>query len=110
MANPLGEKWAKVDSATLLKEVKFLMDNKKSFNFYVIHGGTNFAYTAGANSGGKGYEPDITSYDYDAPVNEQGAATPKYMSLRKLIGSYLPKGKSLFPIPAAVPTADSDHY
>ncbi len=55
------------------------MDNKKSFNFYVIHGGTNFGFTAGANSGGKGYEPDVTSYDYDAPINEQGRPTSKYM-------------------------------
>ena len=51
---------------------------KKSFNFYVAHGGTNFGFTAGANSGGKGYEPDVTSYDYDAPIDEQGRATPKY--------------------------------
>jgi beta-galactosidase GanA len=98
-----GEKWAKPDTSELLKEVKFLMDNKKSFNFYVIHGGTNFEYTAGANSGGKGYEPDITSYDYDAPINEQGQPTSKYMSLRKLISSYLPKGKTLPPIPDSVP-------
>jgi beta-galactosidase len=98
-----GEKWAKGDSAGLLKEVKFLMDNRKSFNFYVLSGGTNFEYTAGANSGGKGYEPDVTSYDYDAPVNEQGKATPMYMALRELIGSYLPKGKTLFPIPIPFP-------
>lgn len=78
------------------------MNNKKSFNFYVIHGGTNFGYTAGANSGGKGYEPDVTSYDYDAPVDEQGNATPKYMALRKLLGSYLLKGKKLPPIPSPV--------
>ena len=101
-----GEKWAKPDSAGLLNEVKFLMDNKKSFNFYVIHGGTNFGYTAGANSGGKGYEPDVTSYNYDAPVNEQGQATPKYMALRKLLGSYLPKGKKLIPIPDPIPTIE----
>jgi beta-galactosidase len=94
-----GEKWARPDTAELLKEVKFLMDNKKSFNFYVIHGGTNFGFTAGGNSGRKGYEPDVTSYDYDAPVNEQGQATPKYTALRKLIGSYLPKGKKLPPVP-----------
>lgn len=100
-----GEKWAKPDSAALLKEVKFLMDNKKSFNFYVIDGGTNFGFTAGANSGGKGYEPDVTSYDYDAPINEQGVATPKYMALRTLISSYLPKGKKLIPIPDQVSTA-----
>jgi beta-galactosidase len=98
-----GENWAKPDTNALYKEVKFLMDNKKSFNFYVIEGGTNFGYTAGANSGGKGYEPDITSYDYDAPINEQGRVTPKYTALRNLINSYLPKGKKPFPIPEPVP-------
>jgi beta-galactosidase len=97
-----GEEWAKPDTISLLKEVRYLMDNRKSFNFYVLHGGTNFGFTAGANSGGNGYEPDVTSYDYDAPVNEQGVATPKYLALRKLIGSYLPKGKKLPPIPEPV--------
>jgi beta-galactosidase len=101
-----GEKWAKRDSADLLSEVKFLMDNKKSFNFYVIQGGTNFGYTAGANSGGKGYEPDVTSYDYDAPINEQGRPTHMYMALRDLIGSYLPKGKKSFPIPNPFPAIE----
>jgi beta-galactosidase len=98
-----GENWAKPDTSDLLKEVRFLMDNKKSFNFYVIHGGTNFEYTAGANSGGKGYEPAVTSYDYDAPINEQGQPTTKYMALRKLISSYLPKGKTLPSIPDSIP-------
>ncbi|MHB8904556.1 MAG: beta-galactosidase [Melioribacteraceae bacterium] len=86
-----GEKWARPDTIDLMKEVKFLMDNKKSFNFYVVHGGTNFGFTAGANSGGKGYEPDITSYDYDAPINEQGSPTPKYFALRNLISKYVGK-------------------
>lgn len=98
-----GEAWARPDTGALLREVKFLMDNRKSFNLYVIHGGTNFGFTAGANSGGKGYEPDLTSYDYDAPINEQGRATSKYMALRKLIGSYLPKKAKLPPIPDPIP-------
>ncbi|MVT08693.1 beta-galactosidase [Chitinophaga sp. ysch24] len=96
-----GEKWARPDKAGILKEVKFLLDTKRSLNLYVIHGGTNFGFTAGANSGGKGYEPDLTSYDYDAPINEQGAATEKYMALRELIGSY--SKKKLPAIPAAIP-------
>ncbi len=99
-----GEEWARPDTTSLLKEVKFLMDNKKSFNFYVIHGGTNFGYTAGANSGGKGYEPDVTSYDYDAPIDEQGRPRAKYFALRNLIGSYLPKGKKLPPVPEPIPS------
>lgn len=97
-----GEKWARPDKAGIVKEVKFLMDTKRSFNLYVIHGGTNFGFTAGANSGGKGYEPDLTSYDYDAPINEQGNATEKYMALRELIGSY--SKKKLPAIPAPIPT------
>ncbi len=101
-----GEEWARPDTARLMKEVKFLMDNKKSFNLYVIHGGTNFGFTAGANSGGKGYEPDVTSYDYDAPINEQGQPTPKYFALRNLIGSYLPKGKKLPPVPEPIPAIE----
>lgn len=105
-----GEKWARTDTTTILREVKFLMDTKRSFNLYVIHGGTNFGFYAGANSGGdKDFEPDVTSYDYDAPVNEQGAATPKYMALRRLIGSYLgalpeiPAPVAVMSVPAFTP-------
>lgn len=99
-----GEKWARPGIKGIVNEVKYLMDHKKSFNLYVIHGGTNFGFTAGANSGGKGYEPDLTSYDYDAPISEQGDTTAKYNALRELIGSYLPKRKKLPKIPAAIPT------
>ncbi len=81
-----GEKWARPDTAGLLKEVRFLLKNKLSFNLYVIHGGTNFGFTAGANAfKPTEYQPDLTSYDYDAPVNEQGRPTPKYYALRQSI-------------------------
>jgi beta-galactosidase len=85
-----GEKWQRPDTIALKKEITFLLQNKKSFNFYVIHGGTNFGFTAGANSfSPNAYQPDITSYDYDAPINEQGEPTPKYFMLRKLISQYV---------------------
>ena len=55
---------------------------------YVVHGGTNFGLTAGAN-GLKDkindYWGAITSYDYEAPINEQGSPTPKYHMLRQMI-------------------------
>jgi beta-galactosidase len=99
-----GEIWARPDTTELLKEVKFLLDNNKSFNFYVVHGGTNFGFTAGANHGFKGYEPDLTSYDYDAPINEHGNATPKYYALRNLIASY---SKNKLPeIPKPIPAIE----
>jgi len=90
-----GEKWTTADTNDTKKEITWLLKNKKSFNLYVIHGGTNFGYTAGANSFSETqYQPDITSYDYDAPIDEQGNATPKYMMLRKLIAQYVS-----YPIP-----------
>jgi len=101
-----GESWARPDVPDLLREVDFLLKNRKSFNFYVIHGGTNFGFTAGANSGGRGYEPDITSYDYDAPIDEQGRATGKFHALRALIAAAQPNGRKLSPIPPAIPVMD----
>ncbi len=102
-----GEKWARPDTGGLLKEVDFLMKTKRSLNFYVIHGGTNFGFTAGANSGGKGYEPDVTSYDYDAPISEQGNSTPKYMALRNLIFRYT---GVMNEIPAPIPSVDIPEF
>ena len=102
-----GEKWQRPDTAALLNDVKWLMDNKKSFNFYVIHGGTNFGYWAGANAfNPTQYQPDVTSYDYDAPINEMGQATPKYMALRKLLTKYQPTKQKLPAIPAALPVIE----
>ena len=98
-----GEKWARPDTALLMGEVRYLLANGKSFNLYVVHGGTNFGFTAGANSGGKGYEPHITSYDYDAPINEQGRPTAKFFALRDLIARY---AGAPSPLPEPVPAMD----
>jgi beta-galactosidase len=52
----------------------------------MIHGGTNFGFTSGANYNKEfDIQPDLTSYDYDAPINESGWATPKYHALRKIL-------------------------
>ena len=84
------EKWQRPDKADILKQVTYLLDHKRSFNLYVIHGGTNFGFNAGANAfNPTQFQPDVTSYDYDAPVNEQGAPTDKYFALRDLIAKYV---------------------
>lgn len=100
-----GEKWATRPASGTVNQVKFYMETNKSFNLYVFHGGTNFGFTAGANNGGKGYEPDVTSYDYDAVVDEQGRATAKFTGLRELIGAKLPDLK-LPPVPEPIPTTE----
>ena len=60
-----------------------------SFSLYMTHGGTSFGHWAGANS--PGFAPDVTSYDYDAPINEYGQATPKFWELRKMMQKYSDK-------------------
>ena len=60
-----------------------------SFSLYMTHGGTSFGHWAGANS--PGFAPDVTSYDYVAPINEYGLATPKFWELRKMMQKYSDK-------------------
>ncbi|WP_294743047.1 beta-galactosidase [uncultured Prevotella sp.] len=69
-----------------------------SFSLYMTHGGTSFGHWAGANS--PGFAPDVTSYDYDAPINEYGQATPKFWELRKMMEKYN-DGKKLPAVPKA---------
>ena len=57
-----------------------------SFSLYMTHGGTSFGHWAGANS--PGFAPDVTSYDYDAPINEQGLPTSKFWELRTMMRKY----------------------
>lgn len=60
-----------------------------SVNFYMFHGGTNFGFTSGANGLERDlYEPTITSYDYNAPLNEAGDPTEKYFAVRDIIAKY----------------------
>lgn len=69
-----------------------------SFSLYMTHGGTSFGHWAGANS--PGFAPDVTSYDYDAPINEWGLATPKFWELRKMMEKYN-NGKKMPSVPKA---------
>jgi beta-galactosidase len=59
----------------------------------MVHGGTTFGFNAGANC--PPFSPQSTSYDYDAPINENGEATTKYFALRDLFSKYLLPGETL---------------
>jgi beta-galactosidase len=85
-------------------DLKAFMAGGLSFNLYMVHGGTSFGFYAGANADdlSGGYQPDITSYDYAAPITEQGVATPRYHAYRDLIAGYLKT--TLPPIPEPKPT------
>ncbi|XP_055296881.1 beta-galactosidase-like [Sitodiplosis mosellana] len=81
----------KVDPAPVAESLRYILEVGASVNFYMFFGGTNFGFTAGANYGGPGkYQADLTSYDYDAPMDETGDVTPKYGILRDVIKDFLP--------------------
>lgn len=57
-----------------------------SVNLYMFEGGTNFGFMNGRNDGGK--NADITSYDYDSPLTEDGRVTEKYEMFARTIAKY----------------------
>nr|WP_300658173.1 beta-galactosidase family protein [uncultured Acetatifactor sp.] len=58
-------------------------------NIYMFEGGTNFGFMNGSNYYDE-LTPDVTSYDYDAVLTEDGQITEKYRRYREVIGKYAP--------------------
>ncbi|MEU4797296.1 beta-galactosidase family protein [Streptomyces sp. NPDC023327] len=78
------------DAVAALREI---LECGASVNLYMAHGGTSFAGWAGANRGGGALhdgplEPDVTSYDYDAPIDERGRPTEKFRRFREVLARY----------------------
>jgi beta-galactosidase len=67
--------------------MNFLTKNDHSFSIYMAHGGTSFGFWAGANTDATDgtYQPDVTSYDYDAAINEAGQPGEKFNIIRNIV-------------------------
>jgi len=102
-----GGKHETRDGAAEAAELKWMLERGYSVNLYMFHGGTSFGWMNGANSDGKNYEPDTTSYDYDAPVSESGELGPKFFLFRDVIrevtGRTPPAPPKLLPVHALAP-------
>lgn len=61
--------------------------SRGSVNLYMFHGGTNFGFMNGSNDTDR-LLPDVTSYDYDAPLTEDGQITEKYRIFQRIISKY----------------------
>lgn len=97
-----AEPFPKVSKEEVVNQLKKYVDSSVSFNFYMVHGGTNFGFTTGANyDKNHDIQPDMTSYDYDAPISEAGWATEKYKAIRNLLMQQ--NSKPLPNIPEAIP-------
>ncbi len=83
-----GEKHITRPAAEIAKETEDILASGASVNFYMGHGGTNFGYMAGANDDGA-YHDDVSSYDYDCLLTEDGRPTDKYKAVKKVFARYM---------------------
>ena len=75
-------------AANAAGELDDMLEQGASVVFYPFCGGTTFGLLAGANGTGDPpvkYIPDVSSYDFDAPLSEAGVETEKYRAFRDVI-------------------------
>src|SRR5699024_6622193 len=73
----LGEQHHARTGRNASTELADILDHDMTVNFSVAHGGTNFGLRAGANHVGR-LQPTTASYDYGAPIAENGEITEKF--------------------------------
>ncbi len=97
-----GEAHHEVPAQDSAGDIEWMLAQGASFSLYMCHGGTTFGFMNGANySSDAPYQPQTTSYDYDAPISEGGAAAPKFHIFRDVITKHT--GETPTPIPALPP-------
>lgn len=62
-----------------------------SINLYMFHGGTNFGFMNGCSARGQIDLPQVTSYDYDAILDEAGNPSKKFYVLQKCLKEKYPE-------------------
>eukprot|EP00252_Welwitschia_mirabilis_P016812 TRINITY_DN3731_c0_g1_i4.p1 TRINITY_DN3731_c0_g1~~TRINITY_DN3731_c0_g1_i4.p1 ORF type:complete len:419 (+),score=76.50 TRINITY_DN3731_c0_g1_i4:85-1341(+) len=94
-----GERFAETNPMLVASELDKILARNGSAVLYMAHGGTNFGFFSGANSDGiSDFKPDITSYDYDAPIRENGdISNSKFKALQHVILKYNPMPASDIP-------------
>jgi beta-galactosidase len=71
-----------------LDDLDYILSHGNGINLYMFHGGTSFGFMSGANLIDNKYLPQVTSYDYGAPLDEAGHPTPKFRDFRKIFAKY----------------------
>ncbi|MGH9481338.1 MAG: beta-galactosidase, partial [Terriglobales bacterium] len=97
-----GERHHTTPPEDAARGLEWMLSQNISCNLYMAHGGTSFGFMAGANFG-RSYQPDTTSYDYDAPLDEGGRPTAKFQALREVYARHLNPGERLPGLPPPLP-------
>ena len=95
--NRWGEPVIKRNPEELAESVKEVIE-LGSINLYMFHGGTNFGFMNGCSARKEIDLPQVTSYDYDALLDEQGNPTKKYWAVYHMMEKNFPEYKQSEPI------------
>jgi beta-galactosidase len=71
-----------------VEDIDYILNRGAGINLYMFHGGTSFGFMSGANLNDGNYLPQVTSYDYGAPLDEAGHSTEKFLAFRKVFAKY----------------------
>ncbi|WP_430602987.1 beta-galactosidase [Enterococcus sp. DIV0724b] len=99
--NRWGEEIIKRDPEELADAVGEVLE-LGSINLYMFHGGTNFGFMNGCSARGRKDLPQITSYDYDALLDEQGNPTEKFFAVQRKVHALFPDIKQSEPLRKSV--------
>lgn len=80
--------------------IDWMLDHRASFSLYMAHGGTSFGGWSGCRNP---FSPNVTSYDYEAPINEHGRANPTYAKLRDRLSARRNPGEIVPAMPEPIP-------
>ena len=96
-----GSSHAGSNSSKETANLEWMLKQGYSVSVYMFHGGTSFGWMNGANWDRNQYLTDVTSYDYDAALNESGRPTKKYAAFREVIAKTT--GATPRPVPTVAP-------
>jgi beta-galactosidase len=97
-----GEEHQTKSLSLQLRDFQTILQRGAGVNLYMFHGGTSFGMMSGSSWTKHQFLPDVTSYDYGAPLDEAGHPTPAFYAYRKMIARYT--GHAETPVPHVAKT------
>lgn len=92
-----SEEIVRREAEDLAQDVKKMLQ-LGSMNLFLLRGGTNFGFISGCSARKTKDLPQITSYDFDAPITEWGQPTEKYYAVQRVTHEVFPELEQMEPI------------
>lgn len=102
--NRWQEPIVKRSTTSFQTDLQALVTAGASFNLYMFRGGTNFGFYNGCSSRQGIDYPQVTSYDYDAVLHEDGRISDKYHAVQQVM--QVDESVPVSPVVSVYPTCE----